>query len=71
MSERIKEERILELMLDTSQLVKDVGTILWGEEAVEEGLIDEVGGIQQALDKLRSMIKNRSSLDWLEIFFGS
>ena len=32
-------------------------------EAVAEGLIDEVGGIQQALDKLRSMIKIRSSLD--------
>lgn len=31
-------------MLDTSQLVKDVGTMLEGEEAVKEGLIDEVGG---------------------------
>ena len=34
-----------ELMLDTTQLVKDVGTMLDGKEAVKEGLIDEVGGI--------------------------
>lgn len=39
-------------MLDTSQLVKDVGTMLEGKEAVKEGLIDEVGGIKEALAKL-------------------
>lgn len=39
-------------MLDTSQLVKDVGTMLEGEEAVKEGLIDEVGGDREALDRL-------------------
>lgn len=54
---RIKEERILELMLDTSQLVKDVGTILGGEEAVKEGIINEVGGIQDAMRRLHSMIR--------------
>ncbi len=43
-------------MLDTSQLVKDVGTMLEGEEAVREGLIDEVGGISQALRKLYELI---------------
>lgn len=53
---KIKEERILELMLDTSQLVKDVGTILVGEETVEEGLINEVGGIRHAMRKLHEMI---------------
>ena len=37
-------------MLDTSQLVKDVGTLLEGEEAVKEGLIDEVGGIREFND---------------------
>lgn len=40
---KIEKERIEKLMLDTSQLVKDVGTILCGKEAVDEGLIDEVG----------------------------
>lgn len=36
-------ERMEELMLDTRMLVKDVGTMLDGREAVAEGLIDEVG----------------------------
>ena len=39
------------LMLDSTQLVKDVGTMLEGEDAVREGLIDEVGGISQAFAK--------------------
>lgn len=54
---RASRERLEELMLDTSQLVKDVGTLLEGEEAVKEGLIDEVGGIREALQKLHQMIE--------------
>lgn len=53
----ITQQRLEELMLDTSQLVKDVGTMLDGEEAVREGLIDEVGGISQALKKLYALIE--------------
>lgn len=56
----ITQERLEELMLDTSLLVKDVGTMLDGTEAVKEGLIDEVGGIKEALDtilKPENMIK--------------
>ena len=49
-------ERLETLMLDTTQLVKDVGTMLEGKEAVEEGLIDEVGGIKEAMEKLYEMI---------------
>ena len=52
----MKQERIEELMLDTSQLVKDVGTMLEGPEAVREGLIDQVGGIREAMDKLYQLI---------------
>lgn len=52
----ITEKRLLELMLDTSQLVKDVGTILCGEEAVREGIINEVGGICDAMKKLHGLI---------------
>lgn len=59
---RISQERLLELMLDSTQLVKDVGTMLEGREAVEEGLIDEVGGISQAFAKLHELIKQRSYL---------
>lgn len=57
----ITQERLEELMLDTSQLVKDVGTMLEGEEAVREGLIDEVGGISQALEKLYALIEASSA----------
>ena len=46
-------------MLDPTELVKDVGTLLEGEDAVREGLIDEVGGISQALNKLHEMIDER------------
>lgn len=56
---RITQERLEELMLDSSQLVKDVGTLLEGDEAVKEGLIDEVGGISQALGKLHEMIAEK------------
>lgn len=56
---KMKQERIEELMLNTSQLVKDVGTMLEGEDAVKEGLIDETGGIQEALKKLYEMIENK------------
>ncbi|MBC5687753.1 ATP-dependent Clp protease proteolytic subunit [Mediterraneibacter sp. NSJ-55] len=55
----ITQERLLELMLDSTQLVKDVGTMLEGKEAVEEGLIDEVGGISQAFEKLHELIDKR------------
>ncbi len=56
---KITQKRLLELMLDSTQLVKDVGTMLEGADAVREGLIDEVGGISQAFAKLHEMIKER------------
>ena len=52
-----KRERLEELMLDTGMLTKDLGTILVGEDAVREGLINEVGGISHAMRKLYSMIQ--------------
>ena len=57
---KMKRERIEELMLDTSQLVKDVGTMLEGDEAVKEGLIDETGGIKEAMEKLYELIEKRN-----------
>ena len=44
------------LMLDTSKLAKDVGSILVGEETVNMGIINEVGGIKEALRKINEMI---------------
>lgn len=51
-------EKMEELMMNTQMLTKDVGTILVGKEAVEVGLIDEIGGIAEAFQKLKSMIRN-------------
>lgn len=55
----ISQQRLEQLMLDTSLLVKDVGTMLDGKQAVEEGLINEVGGISEALAKLHQMMDER------------
>ena len=52
----ITVDRIEKLMMNTGMLTKDVGTILVGEEAVKEGIIDEVGGIKDAVSKLHEMI---------------
>ena len=54
---RIERKRLEELMLNTGMLSKDLGTILVGKQTVEEGLINEVGGIHDALVKLHSMIR--------------
>lgn len=54
---RISYEELKGLMLNTTQLVKDVGSVLVGKEAVERGVIDEIGGIDVALKKLYSMIE--------------
>ena len=52
----VSKERVEEMMVDTTQLSKDLGTVLVGRQAVEEGLICEVGGISDALAKLDSLI---------------
>lgn len=54
----IKEERFMELMNETEFLTKDVGSILVGKETVEEGIINEIGGLKEALGKLYKLIEN-------------
>jgi ATP-dependent protease ClpP protease subunit len=54
---RVSRERFRELMLKTGELANDVGTVLFGEEAVRNSLIDEVGGLSDALKKLYDMMK--------------
>ena len=54
---QIRKERLTELMLETGDLTKDVGSILVGEQAVREGLINEAGGIQDAFRKLHELMK--------------
>lgn len=56
---RVTEEKFRELMFRTGELARDIGTILVGKDAVNVGLIDEVGGLGDALRKLRELIKER------------
>lgn len=51
-------EKMEELMMNTQMLTKDVGTILVGKEAVDVGLINEIGGIAEAFKKLKNLIKD-------------
>jgi len=54
---KIDKETVNRLMLQTDELLNDMGTILIGKQAVDNGLIDEVGGISEALSKLNQMIE--------------
>ena len=56
----IKHERFSELMMSTGELVMDVGSVIDGEQAVKEGLIDRLGGLSEAIDCLYDMIENSS-----------
>ncbi|PSR35480.1 MAG: translocation-enhancing protein TepA [Sulfobacillus benefaciens] len=57
----ITTEKYRELMFRTGELARDIGTVLVGRDAVEVGLIDEVGGIEDALGKLQSIMQERRS----------
>ena len=52
----ITRERFERYMMATGEMATDVGTILYGKEAVASGLIDQLGGISDALTALRQMI---------------
>lgn len=52
----ISEDRFRELMLAVGKLAMDVGTILVGQQAVDEKIIDEVGGLTEAMNKLYELI---------------
>lgn len=54
----ISKKSFLNLMMETEVLTKDVGSILVGEEAVKAGIINEVGGMKEALSKLHELIEN-------------
>ncbi|MGE5578836.1 MAG: ClpP family protease [Bacillota bacterium] len=59
----ITEERFRELMFRTGELARDIGTVLVGKEAVDAGLIDGVGGLAQAVGKLREMCMQQGLSD--------
>ena len=56
---RIKREDFTRLMLQTGELAADVGTVVYGAEAVELGLIDRLGGLSDALEQLYAMIREK------------
>lgn len=53
----ISEEEFRRLMMQTGELVMDVGTVVDGEEAVKIGLIDSLGGLSNAIEKLYELIE--------------
>ncbi|MGB9839746.1 ClpP family protease [Thermovenabulum sp.] len=57
---KITEENLRKLMFNTGQLARDIGTVLIGEDAVRYGIIDEVGGLGKAVDKLKSLIEEKN-----------
>ncbi len=60
---KVTEEKFRELMFSTGQLARDIGTVLVGKDAVDVGLIDEVGGLASATAKLKEMVEASSSSD--------
>ena len=60
---RITRERFEDYMMATGEMATDVGTILYGKEAVSSGLIDKLGGLSDALAALHKMIDNRKEKD--------
>ena len=56
---KITADRLRGIMLETDEIANDIGTILFGEEAVSCGLIDGVGGLSEALDALHGMIDGK------------
>lgn len=57
---QVDRDKFLELMMRTGELATDVGTIVYGKEAVQLGLIDELGGLSDALGCLHRMILEKS-----------
>lgn len=53
---KIKKSTLKRLMFTTSEMANDVGTVLVGKEAVNYGIIDDIGGLKDALKKLRFLI---------------
>ncbi|PKM79904.1 MAG: translocation-enhancing protein TepA [Firmicutes bacterium HGW-Firmicutes-14] len=56
---KVTDVRLRELMFRTGELARDIGTVLIGNDAVECGLIDEVGGISSAVAKLNQLIEEK------------
>lgn len=58
---RIEKARFEQFMMATGEMATDVGTILYGKEAVASGLIDKLGGLNDALSALHRMIEKQKT----------
>ena len=58
---RVQRQEYLRLMTNTDELANDVGSVIYGAEAVEKGLIDCIGTLSDALDYLHSEIEKRKN----------
>lgn len=56
----ISDRQMRQYMMNTGELARDIGTVLAGDEAVKCGLIDEVGGLAEALASLHQMIDEQA-----------
>lgn len=56
---KISAERFTELMMNTKEMITDVGSVLSGEKAVKEGLIDEIGNLGSVIEGLYDLIENQ------------
>ena len=57
---KVSKERLEDMMMNTGLFTKDLGTILVGVEAVNEGIINEVGGLKEAMNMLNKMINKKN-----------
>jgi ATP-dependent protease ClpP protease subunit len=58
---KITENKWKELLFKTGELSRDIGTSVVGKDAVKYGLIDEIGGVSQAIEKLQQLIKSNKA----------
>ena len=57
----ISKKRFTEFMMATGELATDVGTVLYGKQAVDCGLIQKLGSLSEALDSLHEMIRQKNT----------
>lgn len=58
----ITEKTFRELMFRTGDLARDIGTVLVGKDATECGLIDEVGGLNLAIQKINALKEQKAGM---------
>ncbi|GEN30484.1 ATP-dependent protease ClpP protease subunit [Cerasibacillus quisquiliarum] len=62
----VKEDQFKELMFAKGNLTRDIGTNIVGTEAVKHGLIDEVGGVKNAMEKVNQLINMRKTQEVIQ-----